>query len=166
MSNKTLLNTGQPKRGDIIVFHWPVNESANLIKRLIGLPGDDISYTEGVLTINGKVATQQFISNATDVSSSGAHWSAKAYEENLSGIQHQIFRCDNTQHCSPNMNFNHLIVPEGQYFFMGDNRNNSDDSRSWGFVPKENLIGKLRFVVMSWNSELGRVRWERIGTTF
>lgn len=166
MSNKSIINTGEPKRGDIIVFHWPVNENANLIKRLVGLPGDDISYNEGVLTINGNVATQTYIKNATDVSSNGAHWGATIYQENLSGFKHDIFRCDNKKYCSPNKNFNHLIIPEGQYFFMGDNRNNSDDSRHWGFVPKENLVGKLRFVVLSWDSELGRVRWDRIGTTF
>lgn len=160
--NTTLLKTHTPKRGDIAVFHWPVNPRANLIKRVIGLPGDDISFNHGVLTINGIKASQQFV-GITHESNGKDTWTTEIFTEDLLGVKHKIQVCHNQTHCAPNVNFSHLKVPPHQYFMMGDNRNNSDDSRAWGFVPEQNLIGKARFIVFSWNRETQKIRWDRIG---
>lgn len=101
-----------------------------------------------------------------DRNSHGKTWPATIKEKNLLGTKHEIFVCSDPAYCAPNINFNHLVVPPHHYFFMGDNRNNSEDSIDWGFVPEEKLIGKLRMVVFSWDSEAGDSRRERIGTRF
>ncbi len=167
-----LLSVGKPKRGDIVVFHWPVNPKVDFIKRVIGLPGDSISYVNNVLTINGKKAPQQFIKTTTDSVGGSTSWHVDQLQENLLGVKHDIFNCSKQSLNCPTkhiIDFVNLKVPAGKYFMMGDNRADSDDSRDWGFVPENALVGKGEFIVLSWdkNASLAhKIRWHRSGQTF
>lgn len=144
-----------PKTGEVAVFRWPPDPSFDYIKRVIGVPGDKISYHNKVLTINGIEAKQTFKEHTVDESSGKA---VSRFTENLNGVEHSIFiRTD-----VPAVDFD-LVVPEGNYYMMGDNRDDSADSRFWGFVPDSYLRGKAFLVWMSWNSNLGTVRWSNIG---
>jgi signal peptidase I len=161
--NKKILPTGEPQRGDIVVFAWPVNPKINFVKRLIGLPGDKIDYVDGVFSINGKVMPQTFDAYAMDSNDGNTTtWPVKILTENLDGIQHKIYACADLSKCpSTTADFHNLIVPANQYFMIGDNRNNSEDSRIWGFVPEENIIGKAQIIVFNWGNTID---WRRIGT--
>ena len=158
--NKKFINIGEPKRGQIALFRWPVNPTVTFVKRVIGLPGDHISYQNKVLYVNGKKVPQTFIKATLEIGDDGKTWKAKEYKEDLDGVQYLILRRPNC----PAQNFTELIVPKGRYFMMGDNRDDSDDSRSWGFVPDNAFIGHALFVWMSWDSQNHRIRWHHIGS--
>ena len=165
----TIMQFENPKRGDIVVFHWPVNPNVYLIKRVIGLPGDRISYINRVLTINGKKMPQTFIADSLYGDANDTKWSVMKMQENLGGTKHFIYLCKSDDMTCPghtSLNFHNLVVPKGEYFMMGDNRDDSDDSRYWGFVPETDLVGKADFIWLSWNSKadwLHKIRWHRIG---
>ncbi len=146
----------KPKNGDIAVFRWPPNPSYDYIKRVIGVPLDKISYHNKVLTINGKAMPQQFIEYTTDESSDQA---VMKYKENLNGVVHDIYIRPNT----PAVDFD-IEVPAGHYFMMGDNRDDSADSRFWGFVDENYLRGQALLVWMSWNWKKDTIRWSKLGT--
>lgn len=157
--HKRLLGDSEPKRGDIIVFRWPPNPSYNFIKRVIGLPGDHISYINKELFINGQPASQMFLKNSMAEEENGHFWEAKEMKENLLGLNHNIFINPEKQ----SYDFENVIVPEGMYFVMGDNRDDSADSRYWGFVPDKNIVGKATMIWMSWNGLKDSIRWNRLG---
>lgn len=148
----------EPKRGDIVVFREPPTESRDLIKRVIGIPGDNISYKDKVLYINGNIVSQQFEKYSTDQDEDLPPWTVVQKQENLFGVNHGIYQIPSRD----NDDFE-VVVPEGKYFMMGDNRDDSADSRSWGFLPEENIIGKATRVWMSVDSLKHPIRWERIG---
>ena len=150
-----VLSVASPKTGEIAVFRWPPNPSYDYIKRVIGVPGDKLSYRNKILTINGKEMQQKFIEYTVDESSGKA---VAKYSENLNGIQHYIYVRPEV----PAVDFE-VEVPKGHYFMMGDNRDDSADSRYWGFTSDEYLRGKALLVWMSWNSKIKNVRWSKIG---
>lgn len=152
---KKAVSVSDPKTGQVAVFRWPPDPSYDYIKRVIGVPGDKISYHNKVLTINGKQAKQTFVEYTIDESSGKA---VSKYKEDLNGVVHDIFIRNDIQP----IDFD-IIVPEGHYFMMGDNRDDSADSRFWGFVPDAYFRGKAFLVWMSWNNQVDNVRWSRIG---
>ncbi|MDX1901302.1 MAG: signal peptidase I [Gammaproteobacteria bacterium] len=152
-----ILSNHEPQHGDIVVFHGVADPSMNLIKRVIGVPGDHIRYINKVLFINDEMMPQQFVKNTRD-QSDGDTWNVVEKRENLSGIIHDIFQIP----LKPNDDFD-VVVPAGKYFMMGDNRDDSADSRYWGFMPEENIIGKATHVVISFDSFKHPVRWQRMG---
>lgn len=156
-----VLNVAEPKRGDIMLFRWPVNQKMDFVKRVVGLPGDHISYINKVFYINGVEAKQTPVGSATDTDDSGVNsWPVQVVEEDLGGVKHKIYlRADR-----PAEDFKDLVVPQGHYLMIGDNRDSSNDSRYWGFVPEQNIIGKALYTWLSWDTEHNRVRWERFGT--
>lgn len=156
-----ILKTGQPHTGDIVVFHWPVNPRVNYVKRVIGVPGDHISYVNKVLFINGKEMKQAPVSreHATQDIATGLLEPGKIMTENLNGVVHEVLIHPNVK----KTDFYNLIVPQGHYFVMGDNRDDSDDSRFWGFVPEKNLMGKGQVIVMSWDHHNKHFRWSHVG---
>lgn len=154
-----LTKGNEVKRGDIIVFRWPANTDVVFIKRVIGVPGDKISYLNKQLTVNGEKIPQTLLRENTVIDDSGVSWLAQLKEEDLLGVQHQVYLDDKKKA----VNYTDLTVPPNMYFVMGDNRDNSDDSRYWGFVPDENIVGKAVLVWMSFKSEPSWVRWDRIG---
>jgi signal peptidase I len=151
--DKTILPLGKPTNGDIVVVHWPVNPHIDFVKRVIGIPGDHISFIRGILTVNGHVANQKYLSYSDDSDSpQGPFWSVKIMEENLLGVKHKIYACGGAPSSCPSgsfKNFKNLVVPKGKYFLMGDNRVNSDDSRDWGFVPSHDIVGKGQYILYS-----------------
>lgn len=154
-----LLPIGEPKRGDIAVFHWPSDIQYHFVKRVIGLPGDHIEYHNKVLTVNGQEWQQQDKGQGDAYDEPGAaHRSVVVREEQLPRGSHDVF-IDPTV---LDRDFN-VVVPKNNYFVMGDNRDHSDDSRYWGFLPEKNLVGKASFVLFSWDKEAFRIRWSRIG---
>jgi len=154
-----ILSNRDPKTGDIIVHRYPVNPSQYFIKRVIGMPGDHISYINKVLYINGVAAPQTSLGTAMDADESGnTTWPVEVREEDLAGVKHKIY----VNPSDPAQDFT-AVVPVGQYFVMGDNRDNSNDSRYWGFVPEHNLVGKAFAIWFSWNGDEHKVRWSRIG---
>lgn len=154
-----ILKTGEPKLGDIVVFRWPVDTNIDFIKRVVGVPGDTISYVNKVLYINGVEQPQTNVGTATDSDGKGSQWTVDVRSETLNGIKHLIYiRPD-----FPAQNFT-ITVPPGHYFMMGDNRDNSEDSRYWGFVPEKDLLGKAFIVWFSWNGNKDSIRWSRVGT--
>ncbi|SRR5579883_545732 len=157
--HKKIFKVSEPKRGDIFVFRWPPNPSVDFIKRVVGVPGDHISYIDKVLYINGEKIPQSFIKNTTDEDETGHSWTVELKLENLLGIEHEIYQTPSRI----DTDFRDLVVPKGMYFAMGDNRDDSADSRFWGFVPEENIVGKASMVWMSWNSDDHSIRWDRIG---
>ncbi|MCG6935053.1 MAG: signal peptidase I [Proteobacteria bacterium] len=149
--NTEIIDFGEPERGDVIVFRYPENPSIDYIKRVVGVPGDEIAYYNKVLYINGKQAKQEL-----DMPYEQAFPNLKRFKEDLDGTEHDILA--NVMY--PAGDFV-VTVPENSYFVMGDNRDNSRDSRYWGFVPEQNLVGKAMLVWMNWEwghwPDLGRI---------
>ncbi len=167
VTHQTILKIGEPKRGDIALFRWPVNPHVAFIKRIVGVPGDKISYVNKVLYVNGKPAKQTLIKTDTDSNSpQGPQWEVNQFQENLAGKLHDIYVCQTNEPNCPNqrgVDFKNLVVPKGEYFAMGDNRDDSDDSRDWGLVPAKNFIGKGAFILFSYKQGTFHIRWDRIG---
>ena len=146
------IETGSPERGDVVVFRNPHKPKINFIKRVVGLPGDKIEFERQRLTINGvRMPLEE-----TD----RIYESAMIYREDLEGRQHDI-RIENPK----GTNLVHVYtVPEGHYFMMGDNRDNSNDSRRIGVIPEEYLVGEATRVWMHWVPGWNAPDWGRIGT--
>lgn len=144
---------GDPERGDVAVFRYPLNESQDYIKRIVGLPGDLVAYRDKRLYINGKLAEQN----------PAGPWRgpdpAVVKKEDLGTVSHEILVHRN----HPAQDFEYR-VPAESYFVMGDNRDRSSDSRFWGAVPADNLVGQAFLIWMSWDSEATSVHWSRIGS--
>ena len=166
--NKKIIEVGDPQRGDVMVFKYPKDMTQDYIKRVIGVPGDKITYENKRLTVNDQPVTYAPMGDYLDDESLEYQ---QQYQESLPNIQHRILTNKNKRTIDLGAvdNFPHrdscvysyekftCIVPEGNYFMMGDNRDNSADSRYWGFVPNKNIVGKAFFVWMN----LGN--WKRIG---
>ena len=156
--NTKILAVGEPKRGDVFVFRYPENPKEDYIKRVIGLPGDEITYRNKTLFINGKEITENYLGPYTGPSEPTNRMNgAQVKLEQLDGVDHRIMEL-------PQLQIGHegtWKVPDGYYFAMGDNRDNSLDSRFWGFVPEANLVGKALVIWMNWDDG---VDFGRIGT--
>ncbi|MBV60548.1 signal peptidase I [Abyssibacter profundi] len=152
-----VLPLGLPERGDVVVFRYPEDPSKDFIKRIVGLPGDEIVYHGKVLSVNGQPVDIEPV--GLYQSANPRHRYATEYQETLGELEHGIL----VNPRSPAKDFRYT-VPEGHYFAMGDNRDGSDDSRRWGPVPERNLVGKAMLIWMSWDGERNRPALSRIGT--
>ncbi len=161
VANTKILDLGGPERGDVVVFRYPLNEKQNYVKRLIGLPGDEIRYDQHMVYVNGQPAAQRSVGRYVGQGSNAESTGAELRIENLVGVEHQILTISGRERGGASW-----VVPDGQFFVMGDNRDNSQDSRAWGMVPEQNLVGRAFFVWMHWDWKLpGFVSWRRLGTT-
>ena len=200
--NRKILEIGQPQRGDVVVFRYPVNPSVNYIKRLVGLPGDRVLVREDRITINGVAVPTSDRGLYGDGCYEGLHLA----QEQLGAHSHRMMFCPatdsisrlpldscnrNQRHDSHSMvcaagsrdefatdgsrslsNWGEKVVPAGHYLMMGDNRDNSDDGRDWGWVPDDHLVGKATRIWLNWDLQrsngpisrfIGTVDWSRIG---
>lgn len=152
ITNKTFIEMHHPKRGDVFVFHFPPNPSVDYIKRVIGLPGDKITYKDKQLTINGQLQDLKFLDNYEYPMPGLNMITAKRVQEQLGEVNHNILIHDIVGEYATGSvgdqfaNGVEITVPAGHYFAMGDNRDNSSDGRVWGFVPENNLVGKAFFI--------------------
>ncbi|MDJ0652764.1 MAG: signal peptidase I [Xanthomonadales bacterium] len=154
--NTKVLELGQPERGDVVVFRYPDDPSLDYIKRVVGVPGDRIEYKNKTLFVNGeKVETE--LGGPYEGTDDGVRYQQLQGVEKLPGREHQILVTPGAYHP---LSTNRWVVGEGEYFVLGDNRDNSRDSRYWGFVPEENLVGKAFLIWM----HLSPSGWGRIGT--
>lgn len=149
-----VLPVSNPERGDVMVF-FPPNDKRYFIKRVIGLPGDEVRLQDNVLYINGVKMNQEFI----QADNTGNQYPTMIMEENLQPRQHMIQRASIQ---TPQSNYQ-TVVPAGHYFMMGDNRDNSSDSRFWGMVPEQNVVGQAVYVWMHWESWLSLPSFSRNG---
>ncbi len=157
--HKKIYGKNVPQRGDIVIFRWPPNPSFDFIKRVVGVPGDRISYVDKKLTVNGQPVPQSDIKTALAYDESGTEWNADEKSEDLLGIKHHIY----VDPQKPSHDYRDIVVPEGMYFMMGDNRDDSADSRYWGFVSDKYILGKAVLVWMSWDPNKSKVRFDRLG---
>jgi len=139
--NTRFISNNDPQHGDVIVFRYPEDTSINYIKRVVGVPGDLISYRDKVLYVNGVPQSQELLARLPP-----NRPEQLLLNETLLDVPHRIYR----DIYRPVIN-GEWRVPEGQYFVLGDNRDNSKDSRYWGFVPEELLVGKATAVWMHWD---------------
>lgn len=151
-----IVEMGEPKRGDIVVFRFPKDPTVDYIKRIIGVPGDKIRYENKQLYINGEPMKQTSLGYYE-----GAGQGDEALlNEELGTVSHDIL----IRRHDPFAKGGEFVVPAGHYFAMGDNRDNSNDSRFWGPVPEANLVGKAFFIWMSWDSGKPGIAFNRLGT--
>lgn len=143
--NTTIIPTTTPSRGDVVVFKYPENPSLNYIKRLIGLPGDKVSYRNKVLTVNGEQVDKRLLAELS-VSLNANHEPVQVFKESLGNVEFDTY---NSYRNTPKEG--EWTVPEGHYFVMGDNRDNSADSRFWGYVSEENMKGRAFYVWLYWD---------------
>jgi signal peptidase I len=183
--NRKVLAVGEPQRGDVVVFRYPVDPSTNFIKRLVGLPGDHVEVRDNRIVVNGKPVDFTLEGKYND----GCYMNLSLASERLGTHQHQAIFCPVALDrapvlpgCSRSGVRGYVCgdedapgflrtppyvgdVPAGHYLMMGDNRDNSDDGRSWGFVPEENLVGKATRIWFNWDPHrTGGPVWSRIGT--
>ncbi len=165
--NKKIVANQDPKRGDVMVFRYPPDPRMDYIKRVVGVPGDEVAYLNQKLTINGQEVPEQAKGEYYDEDSLRY---APLFQEKLGDVEHRIlvdprrqafFGTDDKQfafreNCRYSAEGVVCKVPQGHYFMMGDNRDNSQDSRYWGFVPDENIVGRAFFVWMNFGN-LGRI---------
>jgi len=165
VANVKLVDINSPRRGDVMVFRYPEDPSLDYIKRVVGVPGDRIEYRNKRLTINGQPVPVQQIE---DYLSRERMQYSRRFLETLNGVQHEIMLEEDAPafvgqgrafphsgNCTYNTTGLACTVPPGHYFMMGDNRDNSSDSRVWGFVPDENIVGRAFFIWLNFG-ELGR----------
>lgn len=157
--NKKIIELGAPNRGDIVVFRYPKDPKVDYIKRVIGLPGDKIAYSNKQLTVNDIPVKAVSLGRFQGVGQGADMTGAEELLENLTGVEHSIL----IRNGAPSVEFVY-VVPAGHYFAMGDNRDNSNDSRYWGPVPEANLVGKAFFIWMSWDLQANGIDFSRLGT--
>ena len=157
--NSKFISFNDPERGDVIVFRYPKNPKLDYIKRVVGLPGDHIKYEDKQLFINGSLIENEFVSPYTGSDKRGAR-SARIYTEKLPNKPHNVLINPFVVSRGADQ-----VVPKGHYFVMGDNRDDSLDSRFWGFLPEENLVGKAFFVWMHYDFSGEGFSWNRVGTS-
>ncbi|WEF33847.1 signal peptidase I [Pseudoduganella chitinolytica] len=161
--NQKIVQINDPQRGDVMVFKYPMDMSQDYIKRVVGVPGDKITYEGKKLTVNGKpvayAAQEDYLDDESLVYK-------KQFKESLTGVEHRILNDDraptlnlgdvrdfpNKEACTYTTEGFTCVVPAGNYFMMGDNRDNSADSRYWGFVPDKNIVGKAVAVWMNFSN--------------
>jgi len=184
--NRKILKVGEPERGDVVVFRYPLDPSTNFIKRLVGLPGDRIEVHDNLIVVNGKpVQFRVGLERYND----GCYVNMSLAQERLGNHQHEAIFCPVALDRHPSLPACKRggisgyvcgdedapgggrvpafvgVVPAGQYLMMGDNRDNSDDGRSWGYVPEENLVGRATRIWFNWDlRRAGGPMWSRIGT--
>lgn len=151
-----VINVGEPKRGDVVVFRYPGDTSVDYIKRIVGLPGDHIVYRNKTLYINGVMMQKDALGAYSGPDADGAELS----REHLGDVAHEVLTIPGQYSRE-----GEWTVPEGEYFAMGDNRDNSSDSRYWGFVPEQNLVGKAFFIWMNIDAFKDSSLWHRVGNT-
>ncbi|MFM8901206.1 MAG: signal peptidase I [Burkholderiales bacterium] len=164
--NKKIIANNDPQRGDVMVFRYPLDTNVDYIKRVVGVPGDEIRYSNQRLYLNGQ---QVGITALPDFYDDDARRYAKQFSEKLGAVDHRILvdlerpsflPANNSfpfaETCRYSAEGVTCKVPPGHYFVMGDNRDNSQDSRYWGFVPDENIVGRAFFVWMNFGN-LGRI---------
>ncbi len=141
----------EPKRGEIVVFKTPEDNRTDYIKRVIGLPGDTIELKDNILYINEKKIEFEKISNekykSFDVS--------RIKEVLPNNLSYEVYEFEKTFVGLNTNNFNKIIIPEDKFFVLGDNRDNSQDSRFIGMIPRENLVGRAEIVLISFDTEIG-----------
>jgi signal peptidase I len=165
VANVKIIDVGSPKRGDVMVFRYPADPSLDYIKRVVGLPGDRIEYRDKELRVNGAPVPRRQLG---DYESRERLQYFPRYLETFDGAEHEIILekeapgfvgrvmdFGHSGNCDYNSGGLACTVPAGHYFMMGDNRDNSSDSRVWGFVPDANIVGKAFFIWLNLN-ELGR----------
>ncbi|MDX5376191.1 MAG: signal peptidase I [Halomonas sp.] len=145
VTHTRILELGEPERGDVMVFRFPSEPSVNFIKRVVALPGDIVRYEDKQLYINGEPVPKHLLDQAP--SAAPGEW---LLEEQLGEVSHRIY--NNPRDPGPRVR--EIVVPDGHYFTMGDNRDHSNDSRYWGFVPEENVVGRAFAVWMHWDGGL------------
>lgn len=158
--NTKFVSIGDPQRGDVVVFRYPVDPAVNFIKRLVGLPGDTINYRDKKLFINGELvpAESQGYYRTDDIKCATPAPDAVRVTEALGDVSHDILL-----HGGSGSRDGQWIVPEGHYFVMGDNRDRSNDSREWGFIPQENFMGKAVGIWLNFDYRKGCGDFSRIG---
>ncbi|MFD0325099.1 MULTISPECIES: signal peptidase I [Lysobacter] len=160
ITNQKILAMGEPERGDVVVFRPPHHPEQDWIKRIIGLPGDKVSYRDGRLTVNGEpiiyapIGTYQGRGNGTEMTG------AQELREQIGKHVHRILL--RTESPLLDQGEGDWVVPDGEYFVMGDNRDNSEDSRYWGYLPEQNLRGRAFLIWMNFD---GGVDFSRIGNS-
>jgi signal peptidase I len=161
-----LLEVGSPQRGDVMVFRFPHNTSQDYIKRVVGLPGDRVEYVNRRLVVNGEPVPVRPAERYLD---EGRMQYYQQFVEKLGAVEHRIilnegpgvpvgqaFQHTHPQACRYSAEGVACTVPPGHYFMMGDNRDNSEDSRFWGFVPEGNIVGRAFFIWMNFGN-IGRI---------
>jgi signal peptidase I len=185
--NKKFIAVGEPQRGDVVVFRYPLDPSVNYIKRLVGLPGDHVEVTSDKITVNGQPVPFKIVGPYND----GCYVNFQLAQETLGQHTHQAmlcpvpldplptplagcnrkevrgYNCGDAQSAAmfaaPQV-FS-KVVPPGEYLMMGDNRDNSEDGRVWGFVPEANLVGKATRIWFNWDPQRsGGPTWSRMGS--
>ena len=164
--NKKIISVNNPQRGDVMVFRYPEDPSLDYIKRVVGLPGDTVAYQNKRLTINGKPVE---MSKTADYLHPERLYYSEQYSAKMGNVEHRLLndtdapafipdvaRFPYRENCTYNSAGVICKVPDGHYFMMGDNRDNSRDSRAWGFVPEQNIVGKAFFIWLNF-SDLSRV---------
>ncbi len=147
-----ILEVDDPQRGDVMVFRYPKDGVTNYIKRVVGVPGDRIRYQDHQLFINGELVETDFVARLPPV---------ELYQEQLGDTEHSIFR---TMGRTGNGGEGQWTVGDDEYFMMGDNRDNSNDSRYWGMVPDEMVVGKAFAIWMHWQSFTSLPSFDRVGS--
>jgi signal peptidase I len=144
------IEVGEPERGDVVVFRFPRDRSQDYIKRVVGLPGDQIAYRGKRLWVNGEEVVAEPIGRYIGSGQGRDHTGSELRRERLGTAEHDILL--KPQLFMGGRGEGSWEVPEGHYFVLGDNRDNSEDSRIWGFVPERNLVGRAFLIWMNWDS--------------
>jgi signal peptidase I len=174
--DKKIVPIGDPKRGDVIVFRYPVNPSQDFIKRVIGLPGDEVVYRDKQLTVNGIPWPQtpdgnygyleglMYVTTERLTENNGQREYTIAVNPGAQAVYPLNVRAfPGKENCVYNDRGFTCKVPAGQYLMMGDNRDNSDDSRYWGFVPDDHIRGKAFFIWFNWD-DIASLAFKRVGS--
>jgi signal peptidase I len=154
--NSKFLALGEPQRGDVVVFRFPENESVDYIKRVVGIPGDQIYYRDKRVYVNGEPMHQVQLPPYLGEGAGKGQTGALRAVEDLDGVEHDILIDPRARDLPGGCNVlasGPVTVPDEAYFVMGDNRDNSNDGRCWGFVPEQNLVGKAFAIWMNWDGQ-------------
>ena len=164
--NKKIINNNDPRRGDVMVFRFPKDTSVDYIKRVVGIPGDEISFRNQQLFVNGEAAPLEQTPPPGFYDEEALRYFPE-FKEKFGSVEHRILVNPQSQpfygaedkitfpfreNCRYSAEGVNCKVPAGHYFMMGDNRDNSQDSRFWGFVPDENIVGRAFFVWMNFGN--------------
>jgi signal peptidase I len=174
---KKIIEINQPQRGDVLVFRYPLDPALDYIKRVIGVPGDEVTYKDKKLTVNGQSAPQKPDGTYSYLEGTLAFVTTQRFEETFGNQTHTVANLPDVppvnvgrvrsfpgrENCVYNESGFTCKVPAGHYFMMGDNRDNSEDSRYWGFVPDDHIRGKAFFVWWNWD-DVSSFAFKRIGS--